>query len=338
MPRTALFARLVAFGLSGFTAIQPAMALEPPVCHGENLIERLRAADPASAERISSKAEATLNAKSILWKVDKSGVAPSYLLGTAHLTDPRITKLPAETQKLLDQASAVAVEVTDLTPASMAVTMLKLKDLVFVTPATRFDTELTDAEKSLYIHALAEAGLPEAAAFAMQPWLTATMLALAPCETARAKAGLQPLDMQIEQSAKFRHVPVVGLETAEEQFRAMAGLSHEAQIANLKLTLKFYPDVANFGETLVQLYQARRIAEVFPLMEEMTGDKAMLKLVLADFQKRLITDRNVRMRDRMQPLLDKGGAFVAVGALHLIDRDGLVELLKTAGYKLTPVN
>ena len=52
----------------------------------------------------------------------------------------------------------------------------------------------------------------------------------------------------------------------------------------------------------------------------------------------LITDRNLRMRDRMLPLLEKGRAFIAVGALHLIDRNGLVELLRTAGYKLTPVN
>jgi uncharacterized protein YbaP (TraB family) len=43
------------------------------------------------------------------------------------------------------------------------------------------------------------------------------------------------------------------------------------------------------------------------------------------------------MRDSARPLLDKGNAFIAVGGYHLFGENGLVELLRKAGYKVTPV-
>ncbi len=43
------------------------------------------------------------------------------------------------------------------------------------------------------------------------------------------------------------------------------------------------------------------------------------------------------MCDGALPHLDKGGAFIAVGALHLPGKTGLVSLLREAGYTLTAI-
>ena len=51
----------------------------------------------------------------------------------------------------------------------------------------------------------------------------------------------------------------------------------------------------------------------------------------------IITDRNVNMRNRAKPLIDRGSAFIAVGALHLPGKNGLVTLFRDAGYTVTPV-
>ena len=43
------------------------------------------------------------------------------------------------------------------------------------------------------------------------------------------------------------------------------------------------------------------------------------------------------MAERAAPLLAAGGAFIAVGALHLSGKDGLVERFRATGYKVTKV-
>ncbi len=55
-------------------------------------------------------------------------------------------------------------------------------------------------------------------------------------------------------------------------------------------------------------------------------------------QQDLVVKRNHTMVSRALGLLERGNAFIAVGALHLPGDDGLVELFGKAGYKLTPVN
>lgn len=38
------------------------------------------------------------------------------------------------------------------------------------------------------------------------------------------------------------------------------------------------------------------------------------------------------MAERAAPLLEKGGAFIAVGALHLPGKEGLIERFRALGY------
>ena len=43
------------------------------------------------------------------------------------------------------------------------------------------------------------------------------------------------------------------------------------------------------------------------------------------------------MRDRSRDMLANGGAFIAVGALHLVGKTGLVALYRQEGYRVTRV-
>ena len=52
----------------------------------------------------------------------------------------------------------------------------------------------------------------------------------------------------------------------------------------------------------------------------------------------MITGRNKVMVEHAAPILAKGNAFIAVGALHLPGPEGLVEQLRKAGYTVTAVD
>ena len=57
----------------------------------------------------------------------------------------------------------------------------------------------------------------------------------------------------------------------------------------------------------------------------------------ADFMRLIVDKRNHTMAERAQPLIEKGKVFIAVGALHLPGEEGLVELLRERGYRVTAV-
>ena len=55
------------------------------------------------------------------------------------------------------------------------------------------------------------------------------------------------------------------------------------------------------------------------------------------FKENMLDNRNKIMLERMQPRLDEGNAFIAVGALHLAGKAGLLNLLAQQGYTVTAV-
>ncbi|MDX2156599.1 MAG: TraB/GumN family protein [Hyphomicrobiaceae bacterium] len=87
---------------------------------------------------------------------------------------------------------------------------------------------------------------------------------------------------------------------------------------------------------MLRRYLAREIAKVWPLQMEMWRQAGFDTAAFASFRRELLTVRNARMRDAALPVLAEGGAFIAVGALHLVGEDGLVALLRAAGFEVTP--
>ena len=57
----------------------------------------------------------------------------------------------------------------------------------------------------------------------------------------------------------------------------------------------------------------------------------------AEFTRLLLVGRNELMMRRAAPLLAEGAAFIAVGALHLPGKDGLIERARAAGYRVVKV-
>jgi len=69
------------------------------------------------------------------------------------------------------------------------------------------------------------------------------------------------------------------------------------------------------------------------LAYEAAGDPALMSW----FRKKLILERNRKMLQRILTIFDQGATLVAVGALHLSGREGLVSLLRRSGYEVKAV-
>ncbi len=126
---------------------------------------------------------------------------------------------------------------------------------------------------------------------------------------------------------------MAGLETAIEQLQAMASLPLELHVESLVETMKLGDRIGDVYETMVDLYQTGEVGMIWPLFRAVLPSKE--DEGYAEFEETMVTSRNRGMAENAEPFLQQGGAFIAVGALHLPGEKGLVELLRRAGYRVT---
>jgi hypothetical protein len=84
-----------------------------------------------------------------------------------------------------------------------------------------------------------------------------------------------------------------------------------------------------------KFYLARDLNGLFAWMRRQAAgqDPRLMQL----FQDRIIDARNRLMATRMVARLKDGLVFVAVGALHLPGRNGILSLLAQRGYKVSRI-
>ena len=102
----------------------------------------------------------------------------------------------------------------------------------------------------------------------------------------------------------------------------------------LKETLDQLPTQAQTFEELTKAYLARDLDKLLAISKEQMPSSPRLS---ERMDKRLVSDRNLRMYKRAQQQLKQGKAFIAVGALHLPGDHGLLQLLVNHGYRVTPI-
>lgn len=327
----------VTFLLVATLAVGQARA-EMPACTGSDLYEALKTDDPTAARTIDDAARATPNGTGLLWKVEKDGTAPSYLFGTMHMTDPRVTALPPGAQAAFDASSTVVIETTDvLDQAKMMAAIMQKPELMMFTDQTTLKSLLSPEDTAAVEVALSERGIPLASVLKMKPWMLSAMVALPACEMARKAAGLPVLDVKLAKDAEAAGKTLLGLETVTDQLEAMASLPMEFHIRGLVDTLKLGDRMDDVVETMISLYVKGEVGAIWPLFRVVLPDGGAEEGYAA-FEEVMVTARNKTMAAEADPILKEGGAFVAVGALHLPGLEGIVEILRRTGYSVTAVN
>ena len=322
-----------------FALLVPAVAQDAASCPpAVNLFDALPAPD---RERIEAQARDVPNGEGLVFRVEREGIAPSHLFGTMHLSDPRILALPEPVEAAFADSDHLVVETLDIADdQAMAGQLLLRTDLTQVPPGRSLADFVPPDRRDDLEEALQAAGTPLATVRTLQPWFVAVSIAMPACEIARQADGARVLDLHLFDRAEAAGMRLSGLETGTEQLEALASLPLDFQGENLMATLDVADRLPDVFETMIDLYREGRIALIGSAIEAVAPagtDEAGAAEIFAAFEERVVTARNRTMAERLAPLLEEGGAFVAVGALHLPGEEGLVELLSRDGWTVTRV-
>ena len=262
--------------------------------------------------------------KGLLWKIERDGVKPSFLLGTMHSEDPRVVKVAPEVQRAFDASTSFTMEVVldtqTIADTAQAMVFSDGRDL-----KTVLGTELYNKIVPL----MAQHGVPETILPVYKPWAIFLTLSMPP-----AKTGVF-LDAALYEAALTQKKVVHGLETVKEQLSIFDRMTAEEQSQLVADAVKHFGELKGVFEEMIGIYLKRDLPGLQALNEKYTAsdDSKLEQKLMAE----LIDVRNLRMVERMAPRLKEGKAFVAVGALHLPGDHGLLRLLEKQGYRVSAV-
>ena len=281
----------------------------------------------------------------ILFKIERNGVRPSYVLGTFHVNDERVTTLPEPIAEALASTRSLTLEL--ILGADMTA---RFRRHMLGGRGRSVEALVGGRDLERLIEIGAKYGLKGWHVRQMKArvfwWLLGRQPAEVDIDTGDETEQAGETEEAVEEEAPFldyalqiaaiaRGARVYGLETVEEQLGIFDRLSEEEQGLMLAVTGWNWKGEPGDIEPMLKTYLARDTATFYAEMQasidaDSTG-------ATARYYELMIDVRNQNMVVRMLDRLQDGNAFVAVGALHLPGEKGVLRLLEKYGFQVSMV-
>jgi len=265
-------------------------------------------------------------AEPALWVV-KGPHATVYLFGSVHALKKDQPWRSPKIDAAIQQSGSLWLEVPNIDDEqSLQPLILQLG----LDPQHPLSTKLTKEQIARLDQIAKSVGLPagEASLDPMKPWLAAVTLGVMPI----MQAGFDPksgVEYTLKPEFDKANKPVKGFETAEQQLHLFADMSDKTQVDYLASELDDYESSLDNFRKLIDAWYAGDDATMDQILSAELRDK------YPDLYQTLIVHRNEGFASQIQTLLKADGTvFVAVGAGHLVGKDGVPSLLEKQGYKV----
>ena len=277
---------------------------------------------------LAGGAPAEARDRNTLWTVEGEHNTV-YLLGSVHMLRAGDDGLPPAAEAAYEDAEQLVMEIDldDATELGNVAGVLDSVQRLALLPAGQTLRRIMGEDyRDVAAHAR-DLGLDLALFDRFAPWFVGMTL----LQLDLAQRGFRP-ELGIEQVLATRAAEdgkeIRGLETTEEQLAVLAGLPMEQQREFLLMTIE---ESATLDESVEALLTAWRRGDAGRLEDLLTAEYDRFP----DLYRPLTEQRNRAWLDDLEDLLDdREDYLVVVGALHLVGRISVVDLLRRRGYRV----
>jgi len=262
-----------------------------------------------------------------LWRISRPGVPDSYVLGTIHVADPRVSAIAPPVAEALAKTRSLAMEIVpgpvfadELDGLETLENGARLKPLIG-----------SDAYARLRVELMIQ-GLKEETIERLKPW--AALLRITRPEAA---SGVRSLDENLFVAARARRMRVYSLEAAEEQAASFDTIPVDTQVALLDRALSRRDSPLAVSEPAIDAWLRGDLRGLDRLPAKAGEREPAMRVHYERLVRHIIRDRTALLHHRLFMPLRSGGVFVAIGASHLPGNDGLLAMLSRDGYRITRV-
>ncbi len=254
----------------------------------------------------------------LLWKIEgKDLPAPSYLFGTMHVKNKKAFEFPDELITYFKSSKNIAFELNLdsvlKNSAQEAVSRLE-KSILF-----------EEVEVNVSADKIKENGL-DIDLFTGKNILQLEELMNNLVFKEEPKMPIF-LDAFLFQKGKTLSKELYGLEKFEDQISLLADYKNQMVEDFIQNKVNEFKKYKSNSKKLMNMYHAGDLEAI----EELVMDSD------AYFKQKVLIDRNFGMVEQMIPLMQSGSTFTAVGTAHLPGKDGILDLLRKKGYKVSKV-
>ena len=261
----------------------------------------------------------------VLWSL-KGKTNTVYLLGSVHFLRPS-EQLPKTIDAAYNDAEQLFMEIDmdDLDPLQ---TQQMTLELGMLPEGETLESQLGSATYAKVSEYARSIGVEPMLINRFRPWLAAITLV----QLQLMKVGLDPnagIEQRFVARAAQDNKEIRGLETLREQLTMMASLPAQQQREFLLYSVE---DTERAMREIDELIAAWRVGDTNRLSKLMAEGFEQYP----DLYRPMTVDRNKKWIDPIEDLLDdRDDYLVIVGALHLVGKDSVIELLEKRGHRVT---
>lgn len=273
----------------------------------------------------------------LLWKVSgKDLTKPSYILGTHHLAHVSIVDSISGLREAIESTEQTVGELlmsdmtamqTQLQQAAMMPTGESYKNLLSADDYTKLDEGLK---------AMIGVGMDQLGQF--KPGMISMIYTI----TLYTKLypefnpmSHEAIDSYVQRVATEKAKPVLGLETIEDQIFALFEAEPlKDQAESLVCAISTADKAKESLDKLNKFYQSGQLTEMYNLAFNNPDEPCKVSQTQ---QNALNKDRNDKWLKKLPLIMKEKSSLIAVGALHLAEKEGLLNQLSKMGYKVEAV-
>ncbi len=260
----------------------------------------------------------------LLWEISGNQLQqPSYLFGTFHLMCKEDIHFSAGLQKAMKNASEIYFEMDLDDPSNTLGAMLfmnmkegkSLKELYSPEEYKRLETFFNDS-LNVSLKSMQK----------MKPSLIESLMypKLMPCK------NLSGVEMELLKIAAEQKKEVKGFETIQLQSAVFDSIPYPTQAKELLKTIDSFNVYRKSFDSLLTVYKTQQLSGIEKLFTSS-------EFSMEENRELMLDGRNKNWVEQLKKILPQKNIFMAVGAGHLVGENGVISLLRKAGYTLRPL-
>ncbi len=261
----------------------------------------------------------------LLWEITGNGLQkPSYIFGTMHLLCAEDARLSDNLKKAIAETDQIYFEIDldDMDQLMSTMKYIRMNDNVKLSDLLTKE-EFERIKKYFNDH-------PSMIPFSMMERFKPFMITSLISESGFGCEATNGMEMSIMTEAKKTAKEIKGLETTEFQAGLFDSIPYEQQAKELLNYIDSIDKYKKSTDELVDVYKKQDLNKI----EELTTKS---EAGLEQYLDLLLYGRNRRWMQALQFVLRSKPSLIAVGAGHLPGDQGMLSLLRKAGFTLKPI-